>query len=116
MTSPTVKELGRGLPVGGSRSGLECPKCHGGRTRERSLSVYRNEGGIGGRCHRASCGLNVFRPAVSNGETRPAFKPNPYPYPLAIPAPDNVIWDALRVPAALRDARASRCGDFVVVL
>jgi hypothetical protein len=89
--------MARGLPVGGSRSGLLCPACGGGRSRERSLSVYRNEFGVGGRCHRASCPLNVFRPdIVTRDVTVAEFKPRPYPLPLAYPGPGHFIWPLLR--------------------
>jgi hypothetical protein len=95
----TVREMARGLPVGGSRSGLLCPACGGGRSRERSLSVYRNEFGVGGRCHRASCPLNVFRPdIVTRDVTVAEFKPRPYPFHLVYPYPDHSIWDGLKVP------------------
>jgi hypothetical protein len=93
----TVRDMARGLPVGGSRSGLLCPACGGGRSRERSLSVYRNEFGVGGRCHRASCPLNVFRPdIVTRDVTVAEFKPRPYPLPLAYPGPGHFIWSLLR--------------------
>lgn len=41
---------------GESRSGLLCPKCEGGRTRERSMSAWRDGHHIYYKCHRASCG------------------------------------------------------------
>lgn len=93
----TVRELGRDLPMGGSRSGLPCPQCQGGKGRERSLSVYRNDFGIGARCHRASCGLNVFRRTVTEHAEPVRFKPRPYPYQLQTPEPDSHLWDLLRV-------------------
>lgn len=109
----TVRDMARGLPVGGSRSGELCPKCQGGQSGERSLSVYRNEWGVGARCHRASCGLNIFRgsPEISLPNAPPAFKPRPYPFPLAAPLRVNEVWDRLRVPAAERGpALAARLG------
>jgi hypothetical protein len=104
--------MARGLPVGGSRSGLVCPSCHGGQSRERSLSVYRTEFGVGGRCHRAKCSLNIFRRTVDTGPVEaPVFKPRPYPYPLAVPARDHFLWDLLRVAAADRSpGLAARLG------
>jgi len=98
----TVRELARGLPVGGSRSGELCPKCTGGRSGERSLSVYRNEWGVGARCHRASCDLNTFRSDIQAAPEVAAFKPRPYPFPLAAPDSLNEAWDRLRVPIADR--------------
>ena len=107
----TVREMARGLPVGGSRSGLLCPSCGGGRSRERSLSVYRNEHGVGARCHRASCPLNVFRPDVTEHSEPAVFKPRPYPFPLAYPAADHEIWDRLKVPVLSRcPERAAQLG------
>lgn len=108
----TVREMARGLPVGGSRSGLLCPQCLGGRTGERSLSVYRNEAGIGARCHRASCPLNVFRPDLTSPvEAAPPFKQRPYPAGTVLPDPENGIWDRLRVPLETRvPSLASKLG------
>ena len=98
----TVRDMARGLPVGGSRSGLMCPHCGGGRSRERSLSVYRTEFGVGARCHRASCPLRVFRRDVSAPEAAPSFKPRPYPFGLQTAPPGSPVWDVLRVPVAAR--------------
>ncbi len=104
MTRETIRELGRALPVGGARSGLLCPECGGGRTREHSLSVYRNGFGVGARCHRAACGFKRFRSTFENVAEHPVFKPRPYPYPLAVPSPHAPIWAALRVPPGQRVA------------
>lgn len=47
-----------GLAAGTSLAGELCPACEGGQTRERSLSVSSEGGGIKWYCHRASCGFS----------------------------------------------------------
>jgi hypothetical protein len=51
-----IKLLAVGLGAGESFSGLLCPSCNGGRTREKSLSITNKDGGLVWVCHRASCG------------------------------------------------------------
>lgn len=46
-----------GLGNGQSLAGQLCPKCGGGRTKERTLSVARDAGELVWICHRASCGF-----------------------------------------------------------
>lgn len=57
--------LYRSLGNGQSLAGELCPKCKGGRTKERTLSVSRDERGqLVWLCHRVSCG---FKGRDSNG-------------------------------------------------
>lgn len=62
--------------------------------------MYRNAFGIGGRCHRASCSLNVFRRSISEVTAPASFKPRPYPWSLMVPGPRHFLWDLLRVPGS----------------
>lgn len=56
-----LRLLGAGLPVGSTRSGLVCPKCRGGRTREGSLSLTRmGEDRLAYCCHRSQCSAHGF--------------------------------------------------------
>ncbi len=59
MISDAVKLLAveRGLEPGVTLSGLTCPTCNGGTTKERSFSVGMddNDNTIWWKCHRASC-------------------------------------------------------------
>ncbi len=105
----TIRELAAGLAVGQSRSGLLCPGCGGGRTAERTLSVWRDEVGVGFKCHRASCDVGGVRDAVPGpAQTGPGpFKPRPYPYELTTPARDHEIWDRLGVPLSGRNSGTS---------
>jgi len=103
---PETLSGGSALPVGGSRSGLLCPSCFGGKSGERSLSVFRNEGGHGAKCHRASCGWGMFKPGIAGlVPDPPSFTPRPYPNPVTAPDPDNAIWELLRVPVMERTVR-----------
>ena len=43
------------LPEGATSTSQHCPKCNGGRSQERSLSVGVSGGWLWWRCHRASC-------------------------------------------------------------
>lgn len=45
-----------GFSVGDQKSGLICPFCHGGATKERSLSIRAFFDGVNYKCFRASCG------------------------------------------------------------
>lgn len=70
-----LAEYASGMESGTTRSGLRCPFCNGGRTRENSLSLTRNsEIEILYCCHRASCSNsgvvdeNGFRLIGSSGE------------------------------------------------
>jgi len=100
-----TRALVAALPVGGSRSGLLCPSCYGGKSGEHSLSVFRNEGGHGAKCHRTSCGWSYFKPEITDLFTCPPFTPRPYPHPVEAPNLGNVIWNLLRVPATERTVR-----------
>lgn len=66
-----------GLRDGQSLAGQLCPKCGGGRTKERTLSVARDAGELVWICHRASCrfkGRDSVRgnaDAPTNNDTRP---------------------------------------------
>lgn len=73
-----VKELALGLDRGGTINGQICPKCEGGRNRDKSFSVSKSyDGFILYMCHRATCGYsgrirtNVETPA-SDVSARPA--------------------------------------------
>lgn len=46
----------RNLQDGQKATSELCPKCNGGRSKERSLSVGRDGGTLWWHCHRASCG------------------------------------------------------------
>lgn len=48
----------RGLPAAGANTKLTCPRCSGGRTREKSLSFKVDDDGAGAawECKRGSCG------------------------------------------------------------
>ncbi len=99
----TVREVARDLPVGGSRSGLVCPKCHGGPSGDRSFSVWRDEHGLGFKCHRAKCDNAGVRAAVPGpaGEPR-TFTGRAYSHGSTTPFPAHFAWDLLRVPEAER--------------
>jgi len=104
----TVRDLARDLPVGGSRSGLVCPKCGGGQSGEPSFSVTVGPEGIWYKCHRASCGLGGLRSGLEPGRpTDPApFEPRPYPHNLATPPDGHWIWPKLGIEAgSLASAR-----------
>lgn len=58
----------RGLSVGQTRNGLECPFCGGGRSRERKFSVTRIEIGVLYHCFRDSCKRAGMQPLVSSPE------------------------------------------------
>ena len=45
------------LSDGEARAGELCPACNGGETKERTLSVSKQAGGLLWLCHRASCGF-----------------------------------------------------------
>ena len=66
------------LPAGTSRQ--VCPKCEGGSTREKSLSVTRDESGAAWFCHRAGCGYKG-----RSGQTGPAVQVDFLPKPLEAP-------------------------------
>lgn len=56
-----LRMLGEGLPIGTTTNGEICPRCGGGRTAERSLSVTRMDAlRLAYCCHRATCGLRGF--------------------------------------------------------
>lgn len=64
--------------IDASRSGLMCPACNGGRTRERSLGVHLDIGYLTLSCFRAGCG---YFARVFDNEIRieaPRFKPRVY--------------------------------------
>lgn len=90
----SIRDLARGLPLGGSRSGLVCPKCHGGRTGEGSLSVTVAAEGIYYKCHRDNCDLAGLRGGLEAGlGAQPSpFVPRPYPLDLVTPDPDHWLW------------------------
>lgn len=92
----TVRDLARGLPVGGSRSGLVCPKCGGGRTGEGSFSVSVAPEGIYFKCHRDTCdnaGLRAgLEPTI---QPIAPFVPRPYPYGLRTVPFNHWLWDKL---------------------
>lgn len=56
-----LRMLGEGLPIGATANGEICPRCGGGRTAERSLSVTRVDAlRLAYCCHRATCGAHGF--------------------------------------------------------
>lgn len=89
------------LPLGGSKSGLICPACLGGRSGERSFSVSRSERGeVWYLCHRASCGYRGryapngvdYAPITLNTRHITPFIPRPYPYRVVPPHTDHPLW------------------------
>lgn len=52
--------LSRQLAQGQSLAGQVCPFCEGGRSNERSFSVFRDSLGLRYRCHRASCSKSGY--------------------------------------------------------
>lgn len=109
---PTIQELARDLTIGGSRSGEVCPRCLGGPSGDRSLSVWRDERGVGFKCHRAKCGAAGLRPSVPGPVGVPrTFTGRPYEHSRTSPFPAHFVWDLLRVPLEDRGPRlAARLG------
>lgn len=60
MFNSYILEEASSLEPGASRGGLLCPKCLGGRTKERSFGVTRERFGVLYNCHRASCSFRGF--------------------------------------------------------
>lgn len=54
------------LNIGDSSAGNVCPRCGGGDSKERSLSVSRKTFGVAFLCHRDSCGFRGVLNDVSN--------------------------------------------------
>lgn len=54
----------------GSTASVECPKCTGGNTGERSMSLTRAANGAMFLCHRASCGFRGFVGMDGGGTSR----------------------------------------------
>lgn len=54
--SLTIAAYASGMTLGDRQSGLICPYCHGGGSKERSLSIAVYESGAQWRCWRNSCG------------------------------------------------------------
>ena len=74
-----VEQLALGLNRGESINGQICPKCGGGRNKDRSFSVTKSDDGhILYLCHRATCGYSgrirtnvaTTPTAVANGSTK----------------------------------------------
>lgn len=63
-----ISLAGAGLPIGVSRSRLECPACKGGGTREKSLNITRLTHTLAWKCHRASCGAAGYVPTSETAE------------------------------------------------
>ena len=57
---------GLGLPLGETARQIVCPRCRGGSSNEKSLSITRVDDGLLYKCHRASCGAagKVFSSGV----------------------------------------------------
>jgi len=71
-----IRRLAASLGVGEQRSGIVCPLCGGGRTRENSLSLTRiSQTRVGYCCHRATCGFNGYIGGKGNG----IISETPYP-------------------------------------
>ena len=70
------------LCEGESRSGVLCPACNGGATKEGSLSVSRSRGALLYNCHRASCKFNgaIILTSASSRATRGAETPSSRTY------------------------------------
>lgn len=71
----TLQEAVQQAAQGNVVSGLECPKCGGGRTRERSVSVWRKEGKVVLKCWRNKCGHSQEFSASEHAASGPAPKP-----------------------------------------
>lgn len=66
-------------------TGLLCPECQGGRTRERSLGVYRIDNEVVFKCYRAKCPYSAK--LLLSGDAPPiksGFEPNPYKEPMRL--------------------------------
>lgn len=70
-----LRMFGATLPIGATAHGELCPRCGGGRNRERSLSVTRLDAlRLAYCCHRATCSAHGFiggTPGSSTGESKP---------------------------------------------
>jgi len=100
----------KGLPDGGRSSKTICPQCHGGRTREMSLSVTVDEDGLGAvwRCHRGKCGWVGSGRAGGGVSSHGMHKPKVYvkPEPQSTDRPDWLYdwWAARNIDADTVDA------------
>lgn len=65
-----------GLRDGQSVTSQLCPKCKGGRTKERTLSVARDAGELVWHCHRASCGFSGRDRVRGTADAIPHYKPD----------------------------------------
>lgn len=63
-----IQLLGEHLPVGHTLNGQLCPACQGGNTREGSLNIIRLTHALAYKCHRASCGVGGYVPAVEGSD------------------------------------------------
>lgn len=52
-----------------------CPECNGGRTKERSFTVWRSPGKIHYKCWRVSCGVSGYVPSGGSGVVEEKYLP-----------------------------------------
>lgn len=94
-----VRLIAARLPVNGQTSGEVCPKCRGGLTGEKSLSVYRGAAGASWKCHRSSCGfqghIGAAGTAGSSVGLTPSVKQEAKPYVPKIQGVPSAIVDEL---------------------
>lgn len=80
-----VRLQAEGLGVGQSNKGL-CPACSGGKSREVSFSVTRDQHGLLYNCYRAKCGIKGFvgtsAPLEPATKTRDKYKIREYYHPV----------------------------------
>ena len=92
QTRPLPPDLALEIAQLGStvRSNLTCPACHGGKTREGSLSIWRDGSSIIMKCWRLSCGYSQ----KLHGTDGPVSEPTFYPRECDLPMQDLNLAEA----------------------
>ena len=79
-----------------TRSGLMCPSCEGGQSKELSLSLWREAPFILAKCWRDGCGYFARIPVADGWQDaeigKPTFKPRYYTLPLTPLTPGHRAW------------------------
>lgn len=102
-----VERVASGAP---SVSGLLCPRCNGGRSREHSVSVYPSAAAVKAKCHRASCTWWGAWASNSVGSWSPSYiTPDPRPYLGALRACDWNLRNIFSTRYQLTEETIERC-------